>query len=116
MKKRKLLNDLSLVGTILFCALVAFLVFKSCNTGGEKVNVIINGKVFKTYNLNEDARATIATGDENQQENVLVIKDGVAYIESATCPDKICVEHAPIKMTGETIVCLPHGVVIEIVK
>ena len=46
--------------------------------------------------------------------NFLVIEDGKAYVSEADCPDKICVDHAPISRVGETIVCLPHGVVIAI--
>jgi hypothetical protein len=46
----------------------------------------------------------------------LVIKDGKAFIQNADCPDKICAEHKPISKTGETIVCLPHKLVIEITE
>jgi len=34
----------------------------------------------------------------------------------ADCPDKICVKHTNIKNAGETIICLPHKLVIEIVE
>ena len=34
----------------------------------------------------------------------------------ADCPDKICVNHATISDVGESIVCLPHRVVVEIVS
>jgi len=45
---------------------------------------------------------------------ILVIKDGKADMISAECPDHICVHHAPISHKGETIVCLPNRVVVEI--
>ena len=32
----------------------------------------------------------------------------------ADCPDKICVNTGKISKIGETIVCLPHRVVVEI--
>ena len=44
--------------------------------------------------------------------NRLVIKDGKASVESATCPDGICASHNPIHRKGESIVCLPNRVVI----
>jgi len=47
-------------------------------------------------------------------KNVLVIENGEASIKSATCPDKICVSHRKISKSGETIVCLPNKVVVEI--
>ncbi|MFR4337598.1 MAG: NusG domain II-containing protein [Lachnospira pectinoschiza] len=33
----------------------------------------------------------------------------------ADCPDKLCVKTGMISKTGETIVCLPHRVVVEII-
>jgi len=32
----------------------------------------------------------------------------------ADCRDGICVDHTPISLNGETIICLPHRLVIEI--
>ena len=32
----------------------------------------------------------------------------------SSCPDLICVRHKAVSETGETIVCLPHKLVIEI--
>lgn len=32
----------------------------------------------------------------------------------ADCPDHYCVDHAAIDKVNETIVCLPHRVVLEI--
>ena len=114
MNKRKIRNDIILALSVLTFAAAALIIFHSCSSGGKTVNVVINGDVLKSYSLSEDARATISTGDSSSGVNVLVIKDGKVYVESANCRDQICVEHAPISKSGETIVCLPHSVVIEI--
>ena len=37
-------------------------------------------------------------------------------MKEADCPDKYCVKQGKIKNVGETIVCLPHKVVVEIEK
>ena len=47
---------------------------------------------------------------------VMVIDGTKVYMESADCPNQICVHHGAISHTGETIVCLPNRVVIEIVE
>jgi hypothetical protein len=36
-------------------------------------------------------------------------------MKNSNCPDKICDGHSKVSYKGETIVCLPHKVVIEIV-
>ena len=47
--------------------------------------------------------------------NRLVIRDGKAFMETATCPDGICVSHRPISRVGESIVCLPHRVIVKVI-
>lgn len=46
--------------------------------------------------------------------NVLAIEDGRARMREADCPDQICVRHRAVSRAGETIVCLPNRVVVEI--
>ena len=48
------------------------------------------------------------------EHNTVRIKDGQVYMETADCPDGICIAHAPITKTGETVVCLPNRVIIEV--
>ena len=67
------------------------------------------GKDFLILNISDPQLGN------GEWENVLVIKDGVAFVESADCPDEVCVAHLPISREGETIVCLPHRLVIRIV-
>lgn len=109
--KSKFKNDLLLTGAILVIALVAFVCFKFTQKSGNSVNVSINGDVVKTFSLNENTEFEIKTGEN---VNILVISNGEAYIKSANCPDKICVHHRKISNDGETIVCLPHKVVISV--
>ena len=74
---------------------------------GNRVVIKKVGKVVGEYSLNVDTTVNLET-------NKLIIKNGKAYMESANCPDKICVAHAPISKTGETIVCLPNKIIAEI--
>ena len=45
---------------------------------------------------------------------MIVDKDGV-HIEEADCPDHDCVEVGTISKVGQSIICAPHYLVIEIV-
>lgn len=80
--------------------------------GGDTVVVTVDGDSYGTYPLAVNTSVDIATeGGHNR----LVIQDGKAYMEYADCPDGICAAHRPISRQGESIVCLPHKVVVTVV-
>ncbi len=108
-------SDLWLIAVVAVVALVGLLLWKGNQTAGTSVAVFIDGVQTATYPLTAEREVVIATGDENQHRNVLVIKDGKAYIREADCPDSICVKTRAAAYVGETIVCLPHKLVVEIV-
>ena len=41
-------------------------------------------------------------------------KEGKAYMSGADCPDKLCVKQKAISKKGESIVCLPHKLVVQV--
>lgn len=47
--------------------------------------------------------------------NLLAVSEARVFMESANCRDQICVHHIPIAGGGESIICLPHRLVVEIV-
>ena len=107
----KRLNDIILAVVLLLVAVAGFLLYKFISPTGEYAVVIIDGQESERFSLLTDTEFEIVTSDG---VNLLVIEDGKARIESADCPDKICAEHAAVSKVGETIVCLPHGVVVRI--
>lgn len=114
LKNKKIRNDIILAAVILVIAAAGLLFVKLTKVEGNNVIVKINGVEAASYSLEDDVRYEIKTGKNNENINVLVIKNGKAYITEADCPDGICKEYRPISYVGETIVCLPHKVVIEI--
>lgn len=81
---------------------------------GAYVQIEIDGKVTETFPLDEDTVLEIIT--DGGGENLLVIEDGNAKVTEANCPDGICKNHAKIRRNGESIICLPHRVVITVVN
>ena len=110
--KNKIRNDILLAIGVIAIAIISLLVVNLTKSEGNKVNVLVDGKVKYTYNLNENTKQTIKTN--NNGINELVIENNNVSISYANCRDKICQNHKPISNKGETIVCLPHKVVIEI--
>ena len=112
-KKRKLRNDLIFISAILLLILLTCLVLFIFRTDGDTVTVTVDGSLFGEYSLGKDQEIEINT---DLGYNLLVIKDGKAYVEYADCPDGICSSHRPVEYDGESIICLPNKVVIEIKK
>lgn len=108
---KRLRNDIVLILIIVIIAIVAAFCYFSLRTEGKNVSVIKNGETIAVYSLDENMTMPITDGDNT---NLLVIENGKAYISQATCPDKICVNHQPVSKSGDTIVCLPAKLVIEI--
>ena len=111
---RKHRNDVIFIAVLLLIVALIGAAFFFLRGEGDTVTVSVDGKHYGTYPLHTDLTLSIRTGENGEEENLLVIRDGKAYVESATCPDGICADHKPISREGESIVCLPHRVVITV--
>ena len=105
-------NDIILIITLLILSGALMLILTVSQKCGSVVVVSVDGKDIASFSLNEDTRYVIS--GYHGGENVLVVKDGEAYLESASCPDKLCVHMGKISKAGQSIICLPNKVVIEI--
>ena len=101
---------LLLAAALVFGAVLAAVLL--LRSPGGTVQVRVAGAVTAGYPLDVDASYTI-TG-ANGGTNLLVIEDGAARIEEASCPDGVCVHTGRIRRNGQSIVCLPNQVVVEI--
>lgn len=79
---------------------------------GAFAEIVIDGEVTQRYDLNSSREVTIDTGDGGT--NTLVIEDGKCWLRDANCPDKLCVKQGTISKAGQSIICLPHKLVIRI--
>lgn len=113
-RSRKTRNDLLLIGVLLAVLIVAGLALLLFGKKGDCAVVTVNGEEYGIYPLWEEATVDIRTGEQDENLNRLVIRDGKALIETATCPDGICAAHHPISREGESIICLPHRVIVTV--
>ena len=110
---RKYKNDIIFIAAILAVVAIAAVALLLLRGEGSTVTVAVDRQIIGTYSLAIDRVVDIPTDDGEM--NRLVIRDGKAFMESATCPDGVCVSHRPISREGETIVCLPHKVVVTVI-
>ena len=101
-----------LVVVFIVIAVVAAVFYGKNRDQGDQVIVKMDNQVYGTYPLSKDQEITIDVGDG--QYNLLIIKDGFADVIDASCPDHLCVNMKSISLEGESIVCLPNKVIVEI--
>lgn len=115
---KKLMADIILVAVILVVGLSALLIYQftkeEVDIDDASVVIYVDGKQVASYPLNKDGTYVLNGGS-----NTIVIKNGVVRMLEATCPDKNsgdgCVKQGKISKRGETIVCLPNKLIVEIV-
>lgn len=110
---KKLKNDLYLVIGIIFLAFLFWLLPKLFQKSTPAVvKVIQNGQEKGTYSISEEQTLSIRCDDGGY--NLLFIRNGEASISDADCRDRLCVRQRAISKKGESIICLPHKLVIQI--
>ncbi len=107
MKKLFTKIDLIIIAVVLTLG-VALLLFRPSNNG-KTAKIYVDGKEYKTISLENNEYL------ETKVNNVVIIAEkGEIYIKSSTCPDKICVGAAHLSKKGQSAVCVPNRVSVEI--
>lgn len=115
MEKRIGKRDIILILIVLAAALGIWAGFRLIHRGDAAyVRVTVDGSEYGRYDL--DKNQTVEIKKDGKVTNTLVIRDKKADMTDADCPDLLCVHQKAIQSSGETIVCLPNKVVVEIVE
>lgn len=109
-------RDIIVILLILFLSLfMAFFAKKlKSNEDGSYLRIELNGKEYGRYPLNKDKTFKIKIGED--EYNVVEIKNKEVRMKEANCRDLLCTHMPSIKKVGETIVCLPHRLILEIIS
>lgn len=107
--KKKYRLDIIIVAAILLVSLSLLLIVTLSKEEGSTVVVEIDGTTVATYPLDKNAEYSLNGGS-----NVLVIADGVAYMNYSNCPDHTCEKTGKIRYVGQTIICLPNKIAVTV--
>ena len=107
-EKKKINSVFLLMGVVVFSVLGMCFLQGQLQDNGAVVVVTVDGQEWYKGSLFLEKEFSI---DGN---NTLLIKDGMADMISADCPDQVCVKHAPVYKAGESIICLPNKVVVMV--
>ena len=134
--------DIVLIVICLFAAALLAIFFVVHREAGSSVRIMYDGielKMIDLYSAQTDSAPDVGTGyylityrddvvnmeyfrnkpelkfPEGTEYNLVSITDGSVVMEAADCRDQVCVHHKPVSSKGESIICLPHRLVAEIV-
>lgn len=105
-------RDLLLIASILIIAVILWMGNLLLQKPAVSVRVTVDGTVVREFDLDKDQEYDIF--GHGQGMNHLVIRNGAAWIDGASCPDQVCVKQGRIRQDGQVIVCMPNRVMIQI--
>ena len=112
MKMKRYKNDILLILALLLLAGTVWgVLWLQKKQGGEAV-LSVDGEMVQTLPLDTDASVTLKA--DQGHYNTVVVEDGRVCVFQADCPDQVCVRQGWIRYEGESIVCLPHRLVVTV--
>lgn len=78
------------------------------------VEIYVENKFYQKILIKDEAYKKTIEVKTKLGRNVIQIENGGARMVDADCPDKICVKEGFKNKVGQTIICLPNKLVVEI--
>jgi len=97
------------VFTIVILLCTAVIIILNSLPGGRVAVITKNGEILHRIDLTAVNKSYTIDIDGN----IILVENGCISMQSAECPDKLCVKQGKISNIG-SIICLPNKVIIEI--
>ena len=105
------IGDFILIGLILIGFLIGVFWIRRDISKGEEVSIFIDNREVYRFSLFESKTFSI---QGMIGETLIQINQGQIWVEKAPCPHQICKNMGKISHSGETIVCIPNRILIQI--
>lgn len=99
--------DFILIFALLVIGCVPFF-FYTAHPSGNQVVISVAGQEYGIYSLKENHAIFLEGIGE------VVIESGCVFIRNSSCPDHLCEQMGKISTVGNSIVCLPNRLLIQI--
>lgn len=110
-------GDKTLIGIMLISAIATFfMVPRLLRTGAKEAGEVVvsrGGRVTSIFPI--DVNRAVKIKDKENFCKIVINKNRV-HVSQSNCPNKLCVSQGWIAKTNESIICLPHNLVISVVS
>ncbi|MFC4770625.1 NusG domain II-containing protein [Enterococcus hermanniensis] len=107
-------KDLCLILGLFLCSFIPLLFFRQPTNPSVIAVLKVHGQEIQRFDLTKSAGETYHYQSENGESNLIEINHRRIRIKEANCRDHVCETVGWIDQPGQTIVCLPHQLVLEI--
>ena len=104
-----LLDVIVIILVVIFSLVIILTSFFSAT--GNKVLISVDEKVIAEHSLYTNIKKEVKT---KYGVNTVEILNGECFVSDSDCRDAICINRGKINKVGESIVCLPHKLIVEI--
>lgn len=74
------------------------------------VEINLNGDIIHKLSIEDDVEILV----EDNYQNLVVIEGNSVKVINSTCPDGVCENFGNIQKEGQTIICMPNKLIIQI--
>ena len=106
------------VGVLTAAALLsvgAILLLGRWSGGGHMARIYQDGVLIREIDLDSLSAPLTFTVEFQGRTNTITAQPGRIRVESADCPDQVCVRTGPTDQTASPIACLPNRLVIQVI-
>ena len=105
---------LLMVGSFLPLGIFSY-VQATADHSNMQVVVQADGEIVHVFDLVDDGETeTFRYEDEHGHSNTIVRTGMTVTMTDANCSDQVCVRMGEVALVGDTILCLPHKVLVEV--
>ena len=102
--------DVLTISAVVVLSLIIMVVSLFSNDGNKAI-ITVNEQVIAELSLNSDIKKEVKT---EYGANTVEILSGECFVSFADCRDGVCISRGKISKIRESIVCLPHKLIVEI--
>ena len=109
--------DIVIIAVLLIISFTPHLIFFKTSQKSSKNNyaiIKVDGKIHKKIDLSNVKKSEKVNLNLPNGKNTLLVENNSIEMKSANCNDALCVKQGNISKVGQTIICLPHKLIIEI--
>lgn len=116
MKSLKKLDIIIIVSLLILSFMPSIIFSKSIseNYNSTYASIKVNGKFYDNIPLSSFKGEKTFTIKSTYGTNDVLVKDNTIKIIKANCKDELCIKQGEMSNVGESIICLPNELIIEI--